>query len=297
MIEEKQAFKETAFDQISQEIQKTNDVFESVQGDLASATTDSTAKKESPEVEPKKARSARSEETGFAVTVQNLRLLKERIASFGDTYVQGSPLYTLENIQAVYDAAIERIDEFNTSKQADDMAIDNLNIVFQDLEKDATRTKNLFVWCGVPQQAVKRMEYLNHQIQGTRVAPLDANSTDAHISAAHTSRTQQIQHVREMVTFLPDYPEFIPPAAINTAAWATRLAAMDSAQLAQNITSSNVKMKRVKRNIAIYKKETGVVEIGLGAKRTVLGIYGFNSPEYAMVKGIKFTRIKGWENL
>ncbi|MGJ8591833.1 MAG: hypothetical protein ACSHXF_04760 [Aquaticitalea sp.] len=256
-----------------------------------------TAKMDSPEAEPTKAKTARAVETGFAVNVQNLRLVRQRIVGFGPSYIQGSPLFTIENMQTVYDEAMSGIAGFNTAKQADDQATDHVQTVFENLESDSTRTKNIFIWCGVSEKAIKRMEYLNHQIQGTRVEAIAKDDMDDHISTSHTSRTQQIQHARELALFLADYPQYLPPPDLTASAWSDRAEAMDLAQFGQNVSSSDLKMARVKRNIAIYKRETGVVEIGLGAKRTVLGIYGFNSPEYNMIKGIKFTRIKGWEYL
>ncbi len=261
-----------------------------------SETTTVEAQPKSVNKEKKKA--ARYEETGNATNVQNLRLVTQRIKGFGPSYAQGSPLYTIANMEAVYNTAATSLQEVTAVKQAYDNAIDQQNQAFGDVKDLSTRTKNFFTWCGVSDKAIERMEYLNHQIQGTRVIPIKDGDSDDHISASHQSRTQQIQHVDALVEFLESFPaEYLSPDVISVDAWKAKRDAMDSTFLQENITSSNLKAARIQRNVDIYKTTTGVVEIGLGAKRVVLAIYGYNSPQYAAVKGIKFTRIKGWENL
>lgn len=265
-----------------------------------------TAKMDTPEAvidEPKaKAKKAiktpaRYEETGFAINVQNLRLVKERIIGYGASYVQGSPLYTVANMEAVYDEATASLAAMATTKQTYDAAIDQQSVVFGDLKEKATRTKNFFIWCGVSKQAIKRMENLNHLIQGTRVVAISTDDGENHISASHQSRSQQIQHVDALVELLSETIQYIPPADLSAQAWTIKRNQMDSVYHAENTASSMLNAARMKRNADIYKPTNGVVEIGMGAKRVVLAIYGYNSPEYQAIKGIKFRRIKGWKNL
>ena len=161
----------------------------------------------------------------------------------------------------------------------------------------ATRTKNSFVCCGVSAKAIERMLSLNHEIQGSRIIPIKDGDDAKHISASHQSRTQQIQHVDALITFLESYPEYLPPDNISVATWIQKRNDMDSSFLEENTKSSNLKAERIKRNVAIYKTITGAVEIGMGAKRTVLAIYGFKSPQYAAVKGIQLRKMRGWKDL
>lgn len=261
------------------------------------AVTDQAQVAQEKTVEKPKRKTVRQAETGNAVNVQNLRLVTQRIIGFGSSYLQGSPLYTVENLDAVYDTAMASLQNVTDAKRANDHAVDQQGIAFGNLKDLATRTKNSFIWCGVSAKAIERMESLNHEIQGSRVIPIYDGDDEKHISASHQSRTQQIQHVDALIKFLSSYPEYLPPANITVTAWKNKRDEMDRAFLDENAKSSNLKAARIQRNDDIYKTITGAVEIGLGAKRTVLAIYGFKSPQYAAVKGIQFKRMIGWKDL
>jgi len=51
------------------------------------------------------------------------------------------------------------------------------------------------------------------------------------------------------------------------------------------------------RNFTLYKPTTGLVDVAYGVKKVVLGIFGTRSPQYRMVSGIEFKRIRGYKNL
>jgi len=264
-----------------------------------SPTVEAAKKDENPVAESNKEKKkpARYHETGFPINVENFARLRQVIIGLDDTYVQGNPLFTVENMETIYLAASSSLQKVQNKKQDDNNATAEMNIAFQDVKKLSTQSKNIFVVSGVPATAIKRCELLNHLIQGSRVEPLDKDATDDAISASHQSRVQMIQHVDGLIELFKAYPQYNPPAFIGAAGWDTRRNAMYATNQASYTTSTALKLERISRNNIIQKPVTGLVEVGQGVKKTVMGIFGFNSPQYAMVKGIEFRRLQGWKNL
>ncbi len=240
---------------------------------------------------------ARYRETGHAINVTNLSVLKQRVVDFGTEYVQGNPLFTVANMEAKHTSASADLLLVKAKKSANESAIDQQKIAFRKLKDMSTRSKNIFIVSGVSEEAIKRCESLNHDIQGTRVIKIKKGDDKHHISASHQSHTQQIQHVDDLIEFFGKYPQYAPPATLSVAAWTAKRDAMYNTQQALIVTDSDLRMARLARNTNIYKPVTGLVDISSGVKKMILGIFGFNSPQYAMVKGIEFTKMPGYKNL
>ncbi|MCK7591454.1 hypothetical protein M0G43_12780 [Subsaxibacter sp. CAU 1640] len=263
-----------------------------------SATVEA-AKKENPVAETTKEKKspARYHETGFPINVENFARLRQIVIGLGDTYVQGNPLFTVESMETIYQAASESLLSVQTKKQDDNNAIAQMNIAFEDVKKLSTQSKNIFIVSGVPETAIKRCILLNHLVQGSRVEALPKDATDDHISASHQSRVQMIQHVDGLIELFTAYPQYNPPASISAAGWKVKRTAMYDTNQAGYVASTALKLERINRNLIIQKPVTGLVDVGQGVKKTILGIFGFNSPQFAMVKGIEFRKMKGWQNL
>lgn len=255
------------------------------------------AKAGAAELRPVKRKQARYRETGHAVNVENLSVLHQIVIGFGPAYIQGNPLFTVANMEAQYTTAKADLLLVKSKKSVNELAIDQQKIAFSKLKDMSTRSKNIFLVSGVSDEAMKRCEYLNHQIQGSRVIKIKKGDDKDHVSASHQSHTQQIQHVDGLVELFDKHPQYAPPVNLDTAAWTAKRDAMYTTQQALNVTEADLSMTRLSRNINIYKPTTGLVDIGNGVKKMVLGIFGFKSPQYAMVKGIQFYKMPGYKNL
>lgn len=170
-------------------------------------------------------------------------------------------------------------------------------VAFSNLKKMSTRSKNIFIVSGVLVEAIKRCEYINHQIQGTRVIKLRKDDEENRNSVSHQSHTQQIQHINELVELFDSYPQYAPPADLTVTAWTAKRDAMHTAQQTLDVTDPDLRIMRLERNINIYRSVTRLVDVAQGVKKMVLGCFGFSSPQYAMVKGLTFYCIPGYKNL
>lgn len=283
------------------EVKTTNGqmpLVEAVQMNLPWADLLPTPKASTEQAEPVMKRSARYHETGHAINVQNFDVLKQIIIGFGADYVSSNPLYALPNLELVYTEASSSVDTVVNKLTANQETIDVQTATFLNLKKDATRSKNIFAVCGVPKEAVKRCDHINSLIQGSRIKKLRVTDDDQkHISASHQSHTQQVEHVDAFIELFDTYPQYTPPAELTAAAWTTKRDAMKSAMQAVTVSTVDLKMARLSRNKTLYKPTTGLVDVALGVKKVVLGIFGARSPQYRMVSGIDFRRIPGFKNL
>jgi hypothetical protein len=271
---------------------------EAVQMNLPWADLLPLPKESTEKAEPVAKRAARYHETGHAINVQNFDLLKQIIIGFGAEYVSSNPMYALPNLELLYTEASSSVDTVINRLTSNQETIDVQTATFLNLKKDATRSKNMFAVCGVPPEAIKRCKHINSLIQGARIKPIKADDEDQkHISASHQSHTQQVEHVDAFIELFDTYPQYTPPAELTAAAWTTKRDAMKSAMQAVTVSSVDLKMARMNRNFTLYKPGTGLVDVALGVKKVVLGIFGATSPQYRMVSGIEFTKIKGYKNL
>ncbi|MEZ4802094.1 MAG: hypothetical protein R2797_04920 [Gelidibacter sp.] len=244
-----------------------------------------------------KKKPARYRETGHSINVQHFAMLKQIIIGFGSDYVSPNPLYALSNLELLYTTANASVETVTNKLSLYQQDIDAQTVAFSKLKKDATRTKNVFAICGAPVEAVKRCESINSLIQGERIIKLKTTDNKDHVSASHQSHTNQIKHVDSLIELLSAYPEYVAPADLTVAAWTTRRDAMYNTLQAVTVTSVDLKMARLDRNITIYAPINGLVEVAYGVKKVVLGFFGARSPQYRMVSGIEFKRIKDYKNL
>src|SRR5690606_33210403 len=271
---------------------------EAVQMNLPWADLLPTPKETTEKAEPVVKRSARYIETGHAINVQNFDVLKQIIIGFGAEYVSSNPLYALPNLELLYTEASSSVDTVLNRLTSNQEAIDVQTATFLNLKKDATRSKNIFAVCGVPPEAVIRCDHINSLIQGSRIKMLRLTDDDQnHISASHQSHTQQGEHVEAFIQLFDTYPQYTPPAELTAAAWTTKRDAMKSAMQAVTVSSVDLKMARMNRNFTLYKPGTGMIDVAYGVKKVVLGIFGAQSPQYRMVSGIEFRRLRGYKNL
>ncbi len=248
--------------------------------------------------EPVIKKSARYIETGHAINVRNFDVLKQIIISFGAEYVSSNPLYALPNLELLYAEANTSVDTVLDKLTSNQETIDVQTATFQNLKKDATRSKNIFTVCGVPPEAVRRCNHINSNIQGARIKKIKQDDEDQkHISTSHQSHAQQVEHVDAFIELFDTYPQYNPPAELTAAAWTAKRDAMKAAMEAVTVTGVDLKFARMNRNFTLYKPTTGLVDVAYGVKKVVLGIFGARSPQYKMVSGIPFKKIRGHKNL
>ena len=277
-------------------------VVEAVQMNLPWADLLPTAapKETTEKAEPVIKKSARYIETGHAINVRNFDVLKQIIISFGVEYESSNPLYDLPSLEQLYAEANTSLDTVLNKLNTNQETIDVQTAIFQNLKKDATRSKNIFAVCGAPPEAVKRCNHINSLIQGSRIKRIKVDEEEEeqkHISASHQSHTQQVEHVEAFIELFDTYPQYNPPAELTAAAWTTKRDAMKVAIKAVTETGVDLKFARMNRNFTLYKPATGLVDVAYGVKKVVLGIFGARSPQYRMVSGIEFKRIRGYKNL
>ncbi|MGJ8593074.1 MAG: hypothetical protein ACSHXF_11020 [Aquaticitalea sp.] len=250
------------------------------------------------ESEVEKRKQARYEETGFAINLKHFFDVKQAAIGLGTAYVSPNPLFALEHLEVVYTAASEAILKVVSKLTLYQQAIDLQTAAFAGLKKASTRAKAIFSICGVPPEVVIRIDNINALIQGVRIIKIKASDlNEDNVSASHQSRAQQIVHVDSLIELLSLYPEYVAPADLTVAAFTARRNAMDTTLKNVMDHDTTLKLTRMERNEIMETPGTGLVDIAYGVKNVFKGIFGARSPQYRLVSGIKFTRMKGYEKL
>ncbi|MFN7115268.1 MAG: hypothetical protein ACK4TA_00625 [Saprospiraceae bacterium] len=262
-------------------------------------------------------------ETGHVKNVSNFETLLAYCLGYGNAYrptkytIQiGAMQQLLMDARASITTVIEAYKMYNSIKNERILA-------FKGFNKYITRIVNVAEVSDLNEQLIEDIKGLARKIKGIRknkkkkamaTSETAANGTqnnesettttmpdaengkpesEKQISSAQTSRDQVNEHFAMMIALLQSSQGYHPNEEdLQFNAMLMRLEKMrytNSAFLQYKVNWSNTLLQR---DALIYGAQTGICDVAQDVKKYIKAIFGVNSPQYAQIRSIVFTRKK-----
>lgn len=246
-------------------------------------------------------------EVGHAKNVANFEDLINRCTGFGISYNPNLNAIKIANMNTLRTNANTALASVVSTFTAYENAVNARQIIFDPLQKLATRIINALIASGVNDQIVKDAKTINRKIQGKRAKPIKEvenmetqaipNPNDppvvlpVHVSVSQLSFDSFVEHYSKLIDFLSSVPAYNPNEnELKVSGLNTLLTSMKGANTAAITATTNFINARINRNNLIYAKNTGLVDVAMDCKAYVKSVYGHTSEQYKSVSAIKFTR-------
>ncbi|MGS2764080.1 hypothetical protein [Sinomicrobium sp. M5D2P9] len=238
-------------------------------------------------------------ETGHARNVANLSKLIAQIAIY-DKYNPPVEALTVENLTKLHDEAKQSIDEAETRRAENKVAIHHRQDVYQELNPFCTRIVNHLDILGLSNGITDRARSLNKRIQGSGTtrkitAGTDENGMEETITGISTSRqsyTQRAEHFSQLLTLIQTVDNYGPnEEELQKKNLDKLLADMHNATAEVDRSEAALNKALRHRNQLLYGKNTGLYDLAQNVKKYVRSVYGSSSDQHARVSGITFTMV------
>lgn len=235
-------------------------------------------------------------ETGHAKNVANLQDLISFVTGYGATYnptknaLKLAQLNTLSTVaQASLSDVIAKNTIFNTK-------VNERVLAFGNLKTLSTRLISALQVTDAPDEKIKDAKAFHRKIQGQRATPVNTDPNappSAKNSTTQLSYDQQIQHLAGLIAVLQSEPSYAPNEAdLKIVSLTTKQTELMTKNNAVKTAFTNISISRIARNATLYGTDTGLVDISSEVKKYVKSIFGSTSPQFALIKGLEFTKEK-----
>ncbi len=237
---------------------------------------------------------ASNSETGHAVNISNFKIMIDKCSAFGATYNPSNADLMIASLTPLWVTGDTAHQTLTTAIQNSKGPINARQILFEPADKLVTRTLNYFESTKASSQIKKDAKGLADRFRGfgVEVANLPSGDPDPNdVSTSHQSYVQKGDTFRQLVDLYNSEPLYAPNEAELTIATLTTLSvAMKSANDNIGAIIAPVEGARITRDHALYDADTGMVDVSAACKDYVQGLFGANSPEAKMIRGIAFRR-------
>jgi hypothetical protein len=148
---------------------------------------------------------------------------------------------------------------------------------------------------------------IHRKIQGRRAKPIkEVENTETqqivgpnpipvepvHISVSQLSYDSMIDHYSRLIDLLASVVAYTPNEnELKIVGLNALLASMKAANTAHITATTNVNNARINRNVLLYKKGTGLLDVAQECKDYVKSLFGSKDPKYKQVSAIQFKRL------
>ncbi len=156
---------------------------------------------------------------------------------------------------------------------------------------------NAFAASGAPENAVDDAKALKRKLDGARAKALPQDNPNTPEdesqgnSVSQQSYTQLTEHLDSLIDLLDTSETYAPNetelqiGALQ--AYSTSLKSENNSVINSTTALSN---KRITRDEALYAEGTGLVDLAGLVKKYIKSLFGADSPQYAQISGLDFTR-------
>ena len=241
---------------------------------------------------------ASSSEVGNLKNVTHFGALVSFATGYGAAYAPSNPLILLSALNAKKtqaEADLEAVKDTEIPLKSERGA---RKILFAPLKPLATRIISAIQSSGAPQTILDNAITINRKIQGKRAPGSPKTTTEETekpdtISVSQQSYDRQADFFQELIKLAEVEPAYNPT---ETALQTTTLNTYQQQLIAANqaVTNEYTPFSNavIAQDITLYTPVTGLVDLGLTTKNYIKSAFGASSPQYAQVKGIKFSRQK-----
>ena len=235
-------------------------------------------------------------DAGHAINVANLNLCIGFANDWGAKYQPSNPLISIANMTASAAAGEAALDDVQVKTAPYRNATGTADDLFDPMSKRTTRVMRATKACGMPASAIEDANTYARKIKGQRATPKkkdDPNtavdeSKDS-VSASQMSRTNRIENLDSIRTFLESQPLFVPNETdLTTGSLKTYSNQLKAAVDAITTTFVPFSNSLSGRDDALYINNDAVVAVGKLFKVYVEAAFGRNSAEWQQVKALQF---------
>jgi len=239
---------------------------------------------------------ASNSEVGHAKNVANFQDLIEFVTGYGTTYNPTKSSLKLPQLVALKATAETKISDVITKNTAFNNKVNERMLAFSDLKTLSTRLVNALQSTEATNETIKDAKTFNRKMQGKKASaaqtPADPNApAPTTISTTQLSYDQLIQHLAGLKSVLEAEPSYTPnETELQVATLNLKIADLTTKNTAVATAYTKVSNARLDRNKTLYTSDNGITETAGEVKKYVKSVFGANSPQFAQVKGIKFTK-------
>ena len=247
---------------------------------------------------------ASTSETGNAKNVANFQNLVAFVTAYGTTYNPSKSTLKLPQLSALYTASQATLADVITKNTAFNSKVNERVIAFSNLKPLVTRLISALQTTDASPQKVADAKKFNKKIQGVRATPLQSGGAagglpDPNTAAPITISTSQlsynslIQHFAGIIAVLQSETSYTPNETdLKIETLIAKQADLIAKNSAVSTAYADVSNSRIARDTKLYGTVTGLFDIAAEIKKYVKSVFGASSPQFAQVKGIKFSKKK-----
>jgi hypothetical protein len=243
-------------------------------------------------------------ETGHAKNVANFEQLVSFCTGYGATFNPAKATIKLAALTTLLTNVKTAISNVNAAIPAYKNAVTTRETAFEPLNKFVTRIMNALKATDTTQQVDENARTLVRKLQGRRAtakltdeekkALADAGKSQKEVSASQLSFDNRLDNFDKLIKLLGSITQYAPNEAdLKVIALTTLLTDLKTKNSAVITAITPLSNARIARNDALYKENTGLVDIALDVKSYVKSVYGASSPQYKQISKLEFKRIKG----
>ncbi len=233
-------------------------------------------------------------------TVKTMQAFKELIGyctGYEGKYNPGRPNLRIENLQVQLEAVRQVLEKVKETKVHFENEVNARKQVFDQLPALASSVMRILEASGASEEKLADARMLIREIDGRKLpakpnlkkegtAATEPTVKRSHLQLAYVSKADWFEKLVQTVAMEPLYL----PNEATLSIEALNKKVEELHRLNQRVTETRVPWSnaRVQRDVLIFGKGESLVMIARAVKKYLRGIFGYNSPQYAQVKGIKF---------
>lgn len=238
-----------------------------------------------------------SAETGHAKNLANFQTLIEFVSGYGTAYNPSKDTLKIPHLNLIATNAHAKLADVIQKNTEYNSAVNTRTLAYQNLKALSTRLINALQATDAPKERVNNAKVYHRKLHGKRAS---ANSviTDlsipapVKISVSQLSFDQQVYHFASLISVLKSEPSYMPNETdlkINTLN--SKQADLMTRNNEVSIAYVNISNSRIMRDRTLYDDNIGLVDVATEVKKYVKSVFGASSPEFTMIKGIRFRKV------
>lgn len=247
---------------------------------------------------------ASTSETGHAINVANFEDLISYATGYGIKYNPSKAALKLPALTVMLGNAQTVSSTLTAAETVFNKATNARKDTFKPLKPLCTKIVNALASTDATANTIADARGYNKKIQGASdksepkqptsgTADSAQSPTPKQISTSQQSYDRLVDHFSKLLELLKNEASYIPnETELKVATLALLLSALKGANTAVINAETPFTNARTNRNVVLYARATGLVDIVLAVKRYVKSVFGASSPQFKQVAALKFTRGK-----
>ena len=241
---------------------------------------------------------ASTSETGHAKNVANFQSLIAFVNTIKVNYNPSKNALQLPQLISLKAQADENLAQVVAQNTNYNNTVNQRMQAFSGLKALSTRLVNALQTTDATDEVINEAKSFNKKIQGQRATAIPKpNNPDTPvpntISTSQQSYTQQIQHLAGLISVLENERSYSPnEEELKVETLQAKLTTLSNLNDEVANEYANVSSARRTRNTTLYSNEGSIFDTAAEVKKYIKSVFGTTSPEFAQIKGLKFTKPK-----